>query len=212
MNLVFLGPPGAGKGTIASQAKKHYDIPHISTGDLFRNHIKLETELGRQVKAILAGGDLVPDSITIAMVKERLGEDDAKKGFILDGFPRTIPQAEALMGMTDLDAVVNFQLGKEEIIKRLSGRRMCKSTGRIYHLIYDPPKKEGIDDETGEALIQREDDKPEAIAHRLDVYLEQTKPLIAFYRQAGLLVDIDASSSPDAVMAGMVEALKSADQ
>ncbi len=208
MNLVFLGPPGAGKGTIASQAKKQYDIPHISTGDLFRNHIKLETELGKQVKAILAGGDLVPDSITIAMVKERLGEDDAKNGFILDGFPRTIAQAEALQGMTDLDAVVNFVLGREEIIKRLSGRRMCKSTGKIYHLIYDPPKSEGIDDETGEPLIQREDDKPEAIEHRLDVYLEQTEPLIGFYESAGLLVDIDASHSPDAVMADMVRALE----
>ncbi len=208
MNLVFLGPPGAGKGTIASQAKEYYDIPHISTGDLFRNHIKQETELGKQVKAILAGGDLVPDSITIAMVKERLAEDDAKKGFILDGFPRTLAQAEALMGMAELDAVVNFELGREDVIKRLSGRRMCKSTGRIYHLIYDPPKKEGIDDETGEPLIQRDDDKPEAIAHRLDVYLEQTKPLIAFYQKQGLLVGVDASPSPDTVMAQMVEVLK----
>lgn len=208
MNLVFLGPPGAGKGTIASQAKKHYGIPHISTGDLFRNHIKRETDLGKQVKAILAGGDLVPDSITIAMVKERLAEDDAKDGFILDGFPRTIAQAEALKMMVQLDAVVNFELDREQVIKRLSGRRMCKSTGRIYHLIYDPPKKEGIDDETGEPLIQRDDDKPEAIAHRLDVYLEQTKPLIAFYQKQGLLVGVDASPSPDTVMAQMVEVLK----
>ncbi len=208
MNLVFLGPPGAGKGTIASQAKKQYDIPHISTGDLFRNHIKHETELGKQVKAILAGGDLVPDSITIAMVKERLLESDAKKGFILDGFPRTIAQAEALKGMTDLDAVVNFELGREQIIKRLSGRRMCKSTGRIYHTEYDPPKQEGIDDETGEPLIQREDDKPEAIEHRLDVYLEQTEPLIAFYKKEGLLVDIDASLSPDSVMKQLISVLK----
>jgi len=208
MNLVFLGPPGAGKGTIASQAKKHYEIPHISTGDLFRNHIKNETELGKQVKAILAGGDLVPDSITIAMVKERLAEDDAKKGFILDGFPRTIVQAEALKNMTSLDAVVNFELGREQIIKRLSGRRMCKSSGRIYHLVYDPPKKEGVDDVTGEPLIQRDDDKPEAITHRLDVYLKQTEPLIAYYKKAGLLVDIDASLSPDTVMAQMVSVLK----
>jgi adenylate kinase len=208
MNLVFLGPPGAGKGTIASQAKKHYDIPHISTGDLFRNHIKHETELGRQVKAILSGGDLVPDSITIAMVKERLAEDDAKKGFILDGFPRTIAQAEALKGMTALDAVVNFELGREEVIKRLSGRRMCKSTGKIYHLIYDPPKKEGVDDETGEPLMQREDDKAEAIAHRLDVYLDQTEPLIAYYKKAGLLLDIDASPSPNIVMKQLVVVLK----
>ncbi|HHT81008.1 MAG TPA: adenylate kinase [Spirochaetales bacterium] len=208
MNLVFLGPPGAGKGTIASQAKKHYGIPHISTGDLFRNHIKGETDLGKQVKAILAGGDLVPDSITIAMVKERLAEDDAKNGFILDGFPRTIAQAEALKMMVQLDAVVNFELGREQVIKRLSGRRMCKSTGRIYHLTYDPPKREGIDDETGEALIQRDDDKPEAIEHRLDVYLEQTEPLISFYKREGLLVDVDASPSPNNVMAQMVSVLK----
>ncbi len=208
MNLVFLGPPGAGKGTIASQAKKHYDIPHISTGDLFRNHIKNETELGKQVKALIADGDLVPDHLTIAMVKERLAEDDAKKGFILDGFPRTIPQAQALHEMVDLDAVVNFVLGREAIIKRLSGRRMCRSTGRIYHLIYDPPKVEGLDDETGEALIQRDDDKPEAIEHRLDVYIEQTKPLIAFYREANLVVDVDAAPAPDVVMAEMVALLK----
>jgi len=208
MNLVFLGPPGAGKGTIASQAKKHYEIPHISTGDLFRNHIKNETELGKQVKAILAGGDLVPDSITIAMVKERLAEDDAKKGFILDGFPRTLVQAEALKNMTSLDAVVNFELGREQIIKRLSGRRMCKSSGRIYHLVYDPPKKEGVDDVTGEPLIQRDDDKPEAITHRLDVYLKRTEPLIAYYKKGGWVVDIDASLSPDTVMAQMVSVLK----
>ena len=208
MNLVFLGPPGAGKGTIASQAKKHYGIPHISTGDLFRNHIKGETDMGKQVKAILAGGDLVPDSITIAMVKERLAEDDAKNCFILDGFPRTIAQAEALKMMVQLDAVVNFELGREQVIKRLSGRRMCKSTGRIYHLTYDPPKREGIDDETGEALIQRDDDKPEAIEHRLDVYLEQTEPLISFYKREGLLVDVDASPSPNNVMAQMVSVLK----
>ncbi len=208
MNLVFLGPPGAGKGTIASQAKKQYDIPHISTGDLFRNHIKHETELGKQVKAILAGGDLVPDSITIAMVKERLSEDDAREGFILDGFPRTIAQAEALNEMTVLDAVLNFELERSQVIKRLSGRRMCKSTGRIYHTEYDPPKQEGIDDETGEPLIQRDDDKPEAIAHRLDVYLEQTEPLIAFYKKSGLLVDIDASPSPEKVMKQLVSVLK----
>ncbi|MDT4761581.1 adenylate kinase [Sphaerochaeta sp. PS] len=207
MNLVFLGPPGAGKGTIASQAKKHFDIPHISTGDLFRNHIKGETTLGKQVKAILASGDLVPDTITIAMVEQRLAEADAKKGFILDGFPRTIAQAEALNSMTKLDAVVNFELDREQIIKRLSGRRVCKSTGRTYHLVFDPPKREGVDDETGEALIQRDDDKPEAIAHRLDVYLKQTEPLIAFYRNAKLLVDVDASLAPEAVLAEMVSAL-----
>jgi adenylate kinase len=208
MNLVFLGPPGAGKGTIASQAKTHYNIPHISTGDLFRNNIKNETELGKQVKAILASGNLVPDSVTIAMVKDRLGEDDAKKGFILDGFPRTIAQAEALKEMTGLDAVVNFVLDREDIVKRLSGRRVCKSSGKTYHILYSPPKVEGIDDETGEPLIQRDDDKEEAIVNRLNVYEKQTEPLIAYYREKGILVDVDAKPAPADVFASMVTILQ----
>ncbi|NCC64421.1 MAG: adenylate kinase [Spirochaetia bacterium] len=208
MNLIFLGPPGAGKGTIASEAKTHFDIPHISTGDLFRSHIKGETELGKKVKAILASGALVPDSVTIDMVKERFKEDDANKGFILDGFPRTIAQADALSDMKKVDAVVNFVLGREQIVARLSGRRVCKSTGRTYHVLYNPPKVEGIDDETGEPLIQRDDDKPEAILHRLEVYEEQTEPLIAYYREKGLLIDIDASASVQEVLASMVEKLK----
>ena len=207
MRLVFLGPPGAGKGTIAAKAKLVYSIPHISTGDLFRANIKNGTELGRRVQAILAAGDLVPDEVTIDMVRERLKEEDALKGFILDGFPRTIAQADALGAMTDLDMVVNFVLDKEDIVKRLSGRRVCKSTGRTYHILYNPPKVEGIDDETGEALIQRDDDKEEAIRNRLEVYEASTAPLIAYYRDKGLLVDIDASKSPDEVLASMVEAL-----
>lgn len=207
MNLVFLGPPGAGKGTIATIAKEFYDIPHISTGDLFRYNIKNDTKLGKEVKAILASGDLVPDSVTIKMVEDRFEQDDTKKGFILDGFPRTIFQADALEEMKEIDAVVNFVLDREEIIKRLSGRRMCKSTGKIYHIIYNPPKVEGIDDETGEALIQREDDKEEAILNRLDVYAEQTEPLIAYYRGKGLLVDVDSSKSPEVVFESVKKAL-----
>lgn len=195
MKLVFLGPPGAGKGTLAANAKDYYNIPHISTGDLFRNNIKNETELGKQVKAILASGGLVPDSITIEMVRNRLKEADCNKGFILDGFPRTIPQADALAEMTDLDAVVNMDISNEEVIARLSGRRMCPSTGRIYHILFNPPKVAGKDDETGEDLIQRDDDKEDAIKHRLEVYTEQTQPLIDYYRKKGLLKDVKTNNN-----------------
>ena len=207
MRMVFLGPPGAGKGTIAAKAKEYYDIPHISTGDLFRSNIKNETPLGLQVKSILASGGLVPDSITIEMVRNRIAEPDCRNGFILDGFPRTIPQADALAEMTDLDAVVDFQISKEEVVKRLSGRRMCPSTGKIYHIVFNPPKVEGKDDETGEDLIQRPDDKEEAIVHRLEVYTEQTEPLIEYYRKKGLLKGVDASVKPSEVFELLKETL-----
>lgn len=210
MNLVFLGPPGAGKGTIAAKAKDELNIVHISTGDLFRSNIKNETELGKVVKEILAKGDLVPDEVTVNMVKARLEEDDLKEkaGYILDGFPRTVAQADALETFSKLDAVINFVLSEEEILKRLSGRRVCKSTGRTYHIIYNPPKVEGRDDETGEELIQRDDDKEEAILNRLQVYQKSTAPLIEYYRQKGLLVDIDASKSPDEVLQSLLKVLK----
>ncbi len=195
MRMVFLGPPGAGKGTIASKAKEYYGIPHISTGDLFRNNIKNETELGLQVKSILASGGLVPDSITIEMVRNRIAEPDCANGFILDGFPRTIPQADALAEMTDLDAVVDFQISEAEVVERLSGRRMCPSTGRIYHILFNPPKVEGKDDDTGEDLIQREDDKEEAIKHRLDVYVAQTQPLIDYYKDKGLIREVKTNNA-----------------
>ncbi|HIS13450.1 MAG TPA: adenylate kinase [Candidatus Ornithospirochaeta stercorigallinarum] len=199
MNLIFLGPPGAGKGTIAAIVKDAYKIPHISTGDLFRANIKNETELGKQVKEILASGNLVPDEITIKMVENRLSESDANDGYILDGFPRTIAQADALASMSDVDYVVNFVIERETILKRLSGRRVCKSTGRTYHILYNPPKVEGIDDETGEPLIQRDDDKEEAILNRLDVYEKSTAPLIDYYKKKGLLIDLDASKSPEEI-------------
>lgn len=208
MNFVFLGPPGAGKGTIAAKAKDVYGIPHISTGDLFRSNIKNETELGKRVKEILAKGDLVPDEITIEMVKDRFNDDDCEKGFILDGFPRTVFQAEALSSMKKIDAVINFVLDREQIVKRLSGRRVCKSNGNTYHIIYNPPKKDGFDDETGEPLIQRDDDKEEAILNRLEVYEKATKPLIDYYAKKGLLIDIDASLSPEEVLEALKEAVK----
>lgn len=200
MNVVFLGPPGAGKGTIAAIAKEKLGIPHISTGDLFRAAIKNETPLGKQVKAILASGELVPDSVTIEMVKERFTQKDTERGFILDGFPRTIAQADALDSIKSIDHVINFNLDREVIVKRLSGRRLCKSTGKIYHILYNPPRVEGIDDETGEPLIQRDDDKEEAILNRLEVYWRQTAPLVSYYREKGLLRDIDAEGSPEDIL------------
>ena len=196
MNLVFLGPPGAGKGTIAKVAKEALGVPHISTGDLFRANIKNETELGKRVKEILASGGPVPDEITIKMVENRLSESDCEKGYILDGFPRTIPQAEALSKMSNVEGVINFVLSEEEIIKRLSGRRMCPSTGRTYHILFNPPKVEGIDDETGEPLIQRDDDKPEAIRHRLELYNEATAPLIDYYKAKDVVLDLICTNDP----------------
>ena len=208
MNLIFLGPPGAGKGTIAAIVKDAYKIPHISTGDFFRANIKNETELGKQVKEILASGNLVPDEITIKMVENRLSESDANDGYILDGFPRTIAQADALASMSDVDYVVNFVIERETILKRLSGRRVCKSTGRTYHILYNPPKVEGIDDETGEPLIQRDDDKEEAILNRLDVYEKSTAPLIDYYKKKGLLIDLDASKSPEEIFEAFKKVIK----
>lgn len=199
MNLIFLGPPGAGKGTMASKAKDHYKIPHISTGDLFRAHINGESEIGKKVKNILASGELVPDELTIEMVRQRLKEGDTRNGFILDGFPRTVAQAEALESFSRIDKVINFEIANDIIIKRLSGRRIAKESGRVYHIEYNPPKKEGICDETGESLIQRPDDKPEAIRNRLDVYEKQTAPLIEYYRDRGVLISIDAEPAPESV-------------
>ncbi len=207
MNIVLLGPPGAGKGTAAALMKKELGIPHISTGDIFRENIKNGTELGKKVQGIMAAGGLVPDEVTIEMVRDRLSKDDTASGYILDGFPRTIAQAEALETIDEIDKVINFVLDEEEIVRRLSGRRLCKSTGRIYHIVSNPPKKEGIDDETGEPLIQRDDDKPEAIRHRLEVYRKDTAPLIDFYRKRNLIADIDASVSPEEVLSAVIAAL-----
>lgn len=203
MKLIFLGPPGAGKGTMAEKLATEKDIPHISTGDIFRYNIKNETELGKKVKAILDKGDLVPDELTISLVEDRLGQKDTDTGFILDGFPRTIPQAEALDGFATIDKVVNFAIPDEEIVKRLSGRRVAPSSGRTYHVIFDPPKVDGKDDKTGEDLVIRPDDQVDAIKNRLEVYKKQTAPLIDYYKGKGLLVDVDATPMPDKVFSAL---------
>lgn len=182
MRLILLGPPGAGKGTQASYIKQRYGIPQISTGDMLRAHVKAGTTLGAKAKAIMEAGGLVPDDIIIKMVKERLKEDDCKAGYLFDGFPRTLPQAEALKAAgVPLDAVVEIDVPDEEIIRRLSGRRVHVASGRTYHVEFNPPKVPGKDDLTGEDLIQRDDDKEETVKKRLDVYHAQTKPLVKYY-------------------------------
>jgi len=186
---------------MAARLAEAKGIPHISTGDIFRENINNQTELGKKVKAILDSGDLVPDSLTIELVKNRLQQPDAAKGYILDGFPRTIPQAEALDTFSTVEKVFHFALADEEIVKRLSGRRVHKPSGRTYHVLFNPPTVEGKDDVTGEELIIRPDDQEDAIRNRLSVYRKQTAPLIEYYRSRNLLVDIDASPKPDHVFA-----------
>ncbi len=208
MKLIFLGPPGAGKGTIADLAMQELGIPHISTGDLFRAAVKNGTALGLKVKDIMASGGLVPDDLTIALVAERLAEGDAKKGWILDGFPRTIPQAEALEKMTAADKVVNFEVADDIVVGRLSGRRMCKTCGKIYHEKNMPPKVAGICDVDGSPLYTRDDDKEGAIKVRLDTYRKQTAPLIDWYGKKGKLLTIDGVGAPAAVLQRFQAALK----
>lgn len=193
MNFIFLGPPGAGKGSLAVKVAEDYKIPHISTGDIFRANIKAQTPLGVKVKAIIDSGSLVSDDLTFELVKDRLSQDDCKNGFILDGFPRTIPQADLLAGLVPDVAVVNFQIKDEIVIKRLSTRRVCKSCGANYNIITLPPKKEGVCDKCGGEIIQRDDDKQESIMHRMDVYREQTEPLIKYYTDKGKIYNFDAS-------------------
>lgn len=183
MRLILLGGPGAGKGTQANYIKERYQIPQISTGDMLRAAVKAGTELGKQAKAVMDSGGLVPDDVIIGLVKERIKEPDCEKGFLFDGFPRTIPQADAMKAAgVPIDAVVEIDVPDAEIIKRMSGRRVHLASGRTYHVTFNPPKVEGKDDETGEPLIQRDDDKEETVRKRLDVYHAQTEPLVAYYK------------------------------
>ncbi len=205
MRVIFLGPPGAGKGTQAAKIREKYEVAHISTGDILRANVKEGTELGRKASEYMNAGKLVPDEVIIGMMKERLQERDCTKGFILDGFPRTVPQAEALdrlladLGL-DLDATILFNVDDEIVVERLSGRRMCRKCGAIYHVTFHPTRVEGVCDVCGGEIYQRDDDREEVIRNRLAVYHDQTAPLIDYYRGKKLLRDVDAGGSSDAVL------------
>lgn len=213
MRLILVGPPGAGKGTQAVQLASHYSIPHISTGDIFRLNIKGETELGLLAKSYMDAGNLVPDSVTNEMVADRLTHPDAKSGFLLDGYPRNIGQADFLKDNlensgTPLDAVLEFKLENEEIIKRLSGRRVCRGCGATSHVIFEAPKVAGVCDSCGGELYQRPDDAESVIANRLAIYAEQTEPIINYYKASGLLKSISAVGDVADIAASAIAALK----
>lgn len=212
LRAVLLGPPGAGKGTQAVRLVEKYEIPHISTGDIFRKNIKEGTELGKKAQEYMNAGALVPDELVVDLVKDRLQQDDCKNGFLLDGFPRTIFQAEKLdefllESNLKMDIVINLKVEKEALIKRLTGRRVCKDCGASYHIVNIPPKKEGVCDICGGELIQRKDDNIETVENRINVYEEQTAPLIGYYKEAGSLVDFDGEASLDEVFDAIVQAI-----
>jgi len=213
VRLVLVGPPGAGKGTQAAFIATARSIPKISTGDIFRANVREGTELGVAAKKYMDAGDLVPDEITIGMVRNRLAEDDAVKGFLLDGFPRNVPQAEVLGGMLDkmgtqLDVVLELVVDDDEVVRRLSGRRTCRSCGHIWHVDFDPPAVEDVCDRCNGELFQRDDDRAETIRHRLEVYAEQTAPLVAYYAERGVLIGIDATGPVDNVTERALDALR----
>ena len=213
MRIILLGPPGAGKGTQARFICNAFSIPQISTGDMLRAAMKAGTPLGRQVKAVVDSGSLVSDDIIVALVQERIAEPDCGGGFLFDGFPRTIPQAEAVQAAAvPVDAVVEISVPDAEIIKRMSGRRIHPGSGRVYHVEFNPPAAPGLDDQTGEPLIQREDDAEDRVRHRLNVYRQQTQPLIAFYRDLAERTDlrylaIEGSGTVEAIQAELAAAL-----
>ncbi|PTH29242.1 adenylate kinase [Staphylococcus arlettae] len=212
MNIILMGLPGAGKGTQASEIVKKFPIPHISTGDMFRKAIKDETDLGKEAKSYMDRGELVPDEVTVGIVKERISEDDAKKGFLLDGFPRTIEQAEALNDIMQelgrsIDAVINIEVPEEELMNRLTGRRICETCGTTYHLVFNPPKVDGVCDLDGGKLYQREDDNPETVANRLSVNVKQSKPILSYYQDNGVLENIDGSKDIKKVTSDVINIL-----
>ena len=218
MNLIFLGPPGVGKGTYASRIAPKLEIAHISMGDIFREEIKKESEIGKKVKGYLEKGLLVPDEIVIEVLKERIRKDDCKKGFILDGFPRTIKQAEELEKITKIDVVINLSLDEDILVKKISARRICKKCGKIYNIadikkgdIHLPPllpKKDNICDDCGGELYQRDDDKEDVIKERLKVYHKQTAPLIDYYMKKGLLRNVKVVGGPEVMVPKIIEILK----
>ncbi|MCR5776306.1 MAG: adenylate kinase [Lachnospiraceae bacterium] len=213
MKIVMLGAPGAGKGTQAKRIAEKFNIPHVSTGDIFRANIKNGTALGKEAKEYMDQGKLVPDELTVRILLDRVAQEDCKNGYVLDGFPRTIPQAEVLdyelakLG-TGVDYAINVEVPDDNIIGRMSGRRACLKCGATYHLSFLPSKKEGICDNCGSELVLRDDDKPETVKKRLDVYHEQTQPLIDFYNNKGVLKEVDGTVAPDDVFKAIEEILK----
>ncbi|KAA6443947.1 adenylate kinase [Bacillus swezeyi] len=217
MNLVLMGLPGAGKGTQAERIVDDFGIPHISTGDMFRAAMKEETDLGLEAKSYIDKGELVPDEVTIGIVRERLGKNDCDRGFLLDGFPRTVAQAEALEEILEglgksIDHVINIQVDKDALMERLTGRRICKNCGATYHLVFNPPAKENVCDKCGGELYQREDDNEATVSTRLEVNLKQTQPLLDFYADKGYLVNIDGQKHINEVYSDISELLGGLDK
>jgi len=212
MKIIMLGAPGAGKGTQAKKIAAKYQIPHVSTGDIFRSTIKEGPELGRKAKEYMDQGALVPDQLTIGMLLDRIQKEDCKDGYVLDGFPRTIPQAESLQkAITEMgqkiDFAINIDVPDENIINRMSGRRACISCGATYHIVYNPSKEPGICDVCGSELVLRDDDKPETVKKRLSVYHAQTRPLIDYYKEAGVLVNVDGTQALNKVFSDITDIL-----